>query len=123
LKLFSTGWPNPALTPRIVKERLSACVLNPGSGTETYHALRAEADVFEVKHRIRRHAAESCAKLEIMLELMAYEGGVPLLSDPADRLEAYLCLRGPEFLRDLLALLDMPDAVGKSKERGLPRAA
>jgi hypothetical protein len=60
--------------------------LNPGSGTETYHALRAEADVFEVKHRIRRHAAESCAKLEIMLELMAYEGGVPLLSDPADRL-------------------------------------
>ena len=56
----------------------------PMSCTETFHALLAEAEVFEIKHRIRRHAAESRAKLDLVLSLMAYGGGIPLLSDPAD---------------------------------------
>jgi hypothetical protein len=106
LKLCSTSWPNPTLAPKIVKERRSACVLNPSSGTEAHHALLAEAEVFEIKHRIRHHAAVSRARLDLALSLMAYEGGGPLLSDPADRFEAYLCLRGSDFLRELLALLD-----------------
>jgi hypothetical protein len=122
LKLCSTGWPNPTLAPRIVPQRMSACVLNPGGFTETFHALETEAEVFKTKHRIRRHAAESRAKLDIVLSLMAYVGRIPLLSDPADRFEAYLCLREPDFFRELLALLDMPDSPTKSTGPELPRA-
>jgi hypothetical protein len=123
LKLFPTGWPNTTLNPRLVTQTVPACVLSPGSPTETGHALLAEAEVFEIKHRIRRRAAESCANLDLVLSLMAFEGGVPLLPDPADRFEAYLSLRGPDFLRELLALLDMPEPAGKLTESELRRAA
>lgn len=123
LKLCPLGWPNPTLTPRIVLERRAACVLDPSGRTEAFHALRAEAEVFEIKHRIRRHAAESQAKLDLVLSLMAYRGGIPLCADPADRFEAYLCLRSPEFLRELLALFDMPDSPPKPVEPELPQAA
>jgi hypothetical protein len=123
LKLRPEGWPNTVPTPRIITERQPACVLNPSGYTEAFHALGAEAEIFEIKHRIRRHAAESHAKLDLVLSLMAYRGDLPLCPDPTDRFEAYLCLRCLEFLRDLLALLDMPDASSKPTERGLPRAA
>src|SRR5258708_7596724 len=51
------------------------------------------------------------------------EGRIPLVADPTERFEAYLSLRSPEFLRDLLALLDMPDAPRKPAEPGLLRVA
>jgi hypothetical protein len=123
LTLCKVGWPNPTLTPRIVKERKPACVLNPNGCMEVFQALEAEARTFEIKHRIRRHAAESRAKLDLVLNLMAYSGMPPLCDDPADRFEAYLCLRSPELLRDLLALLDIPDPLPKPIEQKLPQAA
>jgi hypothetical protein len=110
LKLCPKSWLDRTLVPRIVTERKPACVLNPSRSTEAFQVLRAEAETFEVKCRIRRHAAESHAKLDLILSLMAYGGNIPFCSDAADRFEAYVCLRSPEFLRDLLALLDMPDA-------------
>jgi hypothetical protein len=113
LKLVAVGWPNRTLTPRIAPERESACIMNPDGGTEAFHALVAEARTFEIKHRVRRHAAESRAKLDLVLSLMEYSAVRPLCDDPADRFEAYLYLRPPEFLRDLLALLDMPDSIAK----------
>jgi hypothetical protein len=123
LKLRPEGWPNTVPPVRIITERQPACVLNPSRYTEAFHSLGAEAEIFEIKHRIRRHAAESRAKLDLVLSLMAYRGDLPLSPDPADRFEAYLCLRCPEFLQDLVALLDMPDAPSKPTEWGLPRAA
>ena len=123
LRLRLEGWPNAILTPRITTERRPACVLNPSGCTEAFHALRAESEIFEIKHRIRRHAAVSRDKLDRMLSLMEYSSDPPLCPDPADRLEALLCHRCPEFLRDLLALLDMPDAPSKPTEPDLPRAA
>ena len=112
LKLCAVGWPNPTLTPRIATERKPAGVLNPAGCKEAFHALGAEAKAFEIKHRIRRHAAESREKLDIVLSLIEYSAAFPLCGDPADRFEAYLYLRSPEFLRDLLALLDVPEPAG-----------
>jgi hypothetical protein len=123
LKLFAVGWPNRTLTPRIAKERKPACVMNPAGCTGAFHALGAEARTFEIKHRIRRHAAECRAKLDLVLSLMEYSPAPPLCDDPADRFEAYLYLRPPEFLRDLLVLLDMPDSLSKPAEPNLSRAA
>jgi len=123
LKLCAVGWPNATLTPRIATERKPACILNPAGCTEAFHALGAEARVFEIKHRIRRHAAECRAKLDLVLSLIEYSAAFPLCDDPADRFEAYLCLRSLEFLRDLLALLDMPDSLTKLAGPNLSRAA
>jgi hypothetical protein len=61
--------------------------------------------------------------LDLVLSLLAYERRIPLVTDPADRLEAYLCHRSPEFLRELLALLDIPDAHGKPAASALLQAA
>jgi hypothetical protein len=113
LMLVAVGWPNRTLAPRVVPERKSACIMNPTGGTEAFHALGAEARTFEIKHRIRHRAAESRAKLDLVLSLMEYSAARPLCDDPADRFEAYLYLRPPESLRDLLALLDMPDSLAK----------
>ncbi len=123
LKLCPKNLLDRTLVPRIVPERKPACVLNPSGSTEAFHALRALAEVFEIKHRIRRHAAESRVKLDLVLSLMAYRGATPLCADPADRFEAYLRLRSPEFLRDLLALLDLPDSPPRPTEPALPHAA
>lgn len=123
LKLRAVGWGSPTLTPQIVKERKTVCVLNPDSRTEAFHALEAETRAFEIKHRIRRHAADCRAKLDLVLSLMEYSAAVPLCDDPADRFEAYLCLRSPEFLRDLLALLDVPDSLPKPPGPHWSRAA
>jgi len=123
LKLFPVGWPNRTLTPRIAAERKPACVMNPPGCTEAFYALAAEARIFEIKHRIRRHAAECRAKLDLVLSLTEYSAALPLCDDPADRFEAYLCLRHAEFLRDLLALLDMPDSLAKPASPNLSRAA
>jgi hypothetical protein len=117
------GRSNPIPTPRIDFERKAACVFNPDWRTEAFHILKAEAEVFEIKHRIRRHAAKSHATLDLALSLMAYGGSIPLSSSPDDRFEAYLCLRSPEFLRDLLALLDMPDSLHGPIAPELPKAA
>jgi hypothetical protein len=95
--------------------------MNPGKSTEAFQVLRAVAQDSEVKYRIRRHAAGSHAKLDLILSLMAYGGNIPLRSDTTDRFEAYLCLRTPEYLRDLLALLDVPEAEPPAPE--LQRAA
>jgi hypothetical protein len=54
---------------------------------------------------------------------MAFGGGIPLSSNPDDRFEAYLCLRSPQFLRDLLARLDMPDSPQGPIAPELPKAA
>ena len=113
LKLCRASWQNPALVPRIVTDRKPASVFNPSRFIEAYHTLREEAGLFEIRHRIRRHAAEGLAKLELILSLMAYGGRPSLCPDPAELFEAYLLLRGSEFLRDLLALLDMPEIVPK----------
>jgi hypothetical protein len=99
------GRSNPIPTPRIDFERKAACVFNPDSRTEAFHILKAEAEAFEIKHRIRRRAAKSHATLDLALSKMAYGGSIPLLPNPDDRFEAYLCLRSPDFLRDLLAQL------------------
>jgi hypothetical protein len=123
LKLYPAGWPNPIPTPRIVLERKPACVLIRDWRTEAFHILKAEAEVFEFKHRIRRHAARSHATLDLVLSLTAYGGSIPLSSNPDDRFEAYLCLRSPEFLRDLLALLDVPDSPQGPIAPELPKAA
>jgi hypothetical protein len=123
LKLCAVGWPNRTLTPQIVMERKPACVLNPAGCTEAFHVLAAEARTLEIKHRIRRHAAECRAKLDLVLGLMEYSADLPLCDDPADRFEAYLSLQRPEFLRDLLALLDMPDSLPKPAGSNLSRAA
>ena len=123
LKLRPTGRHNPNLVPRIFMERKAAFVLNPDSCTDAFHILEAEAEVFEIRHRIRRHAERSHATLDLVLSLMVYRGGIPLLSDPAERFEAYLDLRSPEFLRGLLALLDMPDSSEGSIANQLPHAA
>ncbi len=123
LKLCTVGWPNPTLTPRIAKDRKPACVMNPTGCTETFHALGAEARTFEIEHRIRRHASQSRAKLDLVLNLMAHPGMPPLCDDPADRFEAYLSLRSLEWLRDLLGLLDIPDPLPKRAEPKWPQAA
>jgi hypothetical protein len=123
LRLRLTGWPNPKLVPKIERVSMSACVLDPGARTEELHVLKAEAEVFEIKHRIRCHAAESHARLELVLSFLAYGGAIRLLPDPADLFEAYLCLRPLDFLRDLLVLLDMPESPGKSTMPNLPQAA
>lgn len=113
LELCAVGWPNRTLTPRIASRRKAACVLKPTGCTEAFNALGAEARIFEIRHRIRRHAAVCRAKLDLTLSLMEYSAASPFCDDPADRFEAYLDLRCPEFLRELLALLDMPDSLPK----------
>jgi hypothetical protein len=123
LKLCLRGCPKSTLVPLIIRERKPACVMNPGVNTEAFRALRTEAEIFEIRHRIRCLAAESQAKLDLVLSLMAYGGNIPLCSDPADRFEAYLSLRSPELLLDLLALLDMPDYPPRPTDPELPRAA
>jgi hypothetical protein len=123
LKLYPAGWPNPIPTPRIDLERKAACVLIRDSRAEAFHILNPEAEVFEIKHRIRRHAAKSYAALDLVLSIMAYGGSIRLSSNPDDRFEAYLCLRTPEFLRDLLALLDMRDPPQGPITPELPKAA
>jgi hypothetical protein len=123
LKLYPWGWPHPILMPQIVLDRKVACVLIPGWRTEAFHILKAEAEVFEIKHRIRRHAAKSHATLDLALSLMAYGGSIPLSSNLDDRFEAYLCLRSPEFLRDLLARIDMPGSPQGPIAPELPQAA
>lgn len=95
LELRGVGWPSGTLAPQIVPKRMPACVLNPGGCTEAFHALVEEARMFEVKHRIRRHARESRAKLDLILSLMEYAAASPLCDDPADRFEAYLDLPVP----------------------------
>lgn len=117
------GLAKPTPTLRIVTERKAACVLNPSRCTEAFNILEAEAEAFETRRRIRRHAAKSQANLDLVSSLMTYRGGLPLCSDPADRFEAYLCLRSPDFYQDLLALLDMPDAPVKPTEPELSQAA
>jgi hypothetical protein len=57
LKLCA-DWPSRTQTPRITWERKPACVLNPPRCTAAFHALEAEARIFEIKHRIRRRAVE-----------------------------------------------------------------
>jgi len=42
--------------------------------------------------------------------------------DPADRFEALLEIRSPEFLRSLMELLDMPDSPPGKSEPGLSQA-
>jgi hypothetical protein len=116
-------WPNRTPTARIARERKPACVLNPPRCTAAFHALGAEARIFEIKHRIRCHAAECREKLDLTLSLMEYSAASPLCDDPADRFEMYLDLRTPEFLRGLLALLDMPDPLPKLAGPSLSRAA
>jgi len=109
LKLRLVGSPVATPTPQIIFERRAACVWNLSERQEAFAILKAESEIFEIKHRIRRHAEKSLATLELMLELMKHGGDLPLCPDRADRFEAYLLLRSPEFLRDLLALLDMAD--------------
>ncbi len=123
LKLISVGWPNPAAVPRIVMEHKPACVLDSGRSTEALKILETEAEDFEVRHRIRRHAAQSRDRLDIVLSLMSYSDAVPICPDSADRFEAYLGLRNLTFLRGLLELLDMPDSQPRPSELGLPQAA
>jgi hypothetical protein len=121
LKLCAVSWQDRTLAPRIVLERKPACVLSPAGCTEAFHALGAEARAFEIRHRIRRHAAECRAKLDLTLSLMEYSAASPLCDNPADRFEAYLDLRSTEFLRDLLALLDMPEPLRKPAGPDLSR--
>jgi hypothetical protein len=118
MKLY-TGWPNPA----IVKKSMSACVLYPSRNTQALHALKAEAEVFKTRCEIRRHASQSRSIFGLVLSLLAYEAREPLVVDAADRFEAYLCHRSPEYLRQLLALLDMAGPFGKQAEPELLRAA
>lgn len=120
---LTPGWPNTAPVPWIQLERRPACVLNPNPSTEAFAILQAEAGIFEVRQRIRRHAADSRMKFDLVLDLMAFSKGAPICSDLADRFEAYLYLRSLPFLQDLLALLDMPDSQTKPSEPELPRAA
>jgi hypothetical protein len=126
LKLLPVGWPTPAPVPRIVKETelKPACVLlEPGRSTEALKILEAEAEVFAIKHRIRRHASQSRARLDLVLALMSDTFvGTPICSDPADRFEALLEIRSPEFLRSLMELLDMPDSPPGKSEPGLSQA-
>ena len=121
LELYPVGWPNRTPTPRIASRRKAACVLNPPRCIEAFHALGAEARAFEIRHRIRRHAAECRAKLDLTLSQMEYSAASPLCDNPADRFEAYLDLRSTEFLRDLLALLDMPEPLRKPAGPDLSR--
>jgi hypothetical protein len=127
LKLLPVGWPTPAPVPRIVKETelKPACVLlENGRSTEVLKILEAEAEVFEIKHRIRRHASQSRARLDLVLELMSdTDAAIPICPDLADRFEALLELRTPAFLRSLLEQLDMPDSPPPEKsEPGLSQA-
>ncbi len=123
LKLLSMGFPNPTSTPQIVREKKAACVLIRDPGTEAFQILEEEADLFNIRHRLRRHAAKSCAKLDTVLSLMAHPGRTPLLTDPAERFELYLYHLSPGVLRDLLALLDMPDAPQGPMAPEFPKAA
>lgn len=124
LSLLPIGWPNPAPTPRIVYERKLAGIINPPRCTEAFEVLMREEKTFEIKHRIRRHAAQSRATFDLVLSLMTLGGSPPLCEhEPADRFEAYLCLRSPEFLQVLLELLEMPDPLPKPSDPQLLRAA
>jgi hypothetical protein len=97
--------------------------MTPPKSTEAFRALAEESGAFEIRHRIRRHATESRAKLDLVLSLMAYQGSAPICEGLDDRIEAYLCLRTPELLRDLLALLDMPDDLANPVATAFSRAA
>ena len=123
VKLFGVGWPNPTPTPRIIVEGKPACIIAPPVSSEAFRVLKTAAEVFEVKHRIRRQAAESHARLILVDSLMEYPGNPPICNDPADRFEAHLSLRGPEFLRDLRTLLEMPDPLQREPMAEFPCAA
>jgi hypothetical protein len=123
LKLVLAGWPNSTLTPRIGLDCKAACILDPSGCSkfcvlgdpameafQLFHVLRVESEVFEIKHRIRVHAAKTYSNLSLVLQQLAYPGGVPLSSNPAEQLEKYLAIHSPDSLRGLLARLDMPDS-------------
>jgi hypothetical protein len=84
-------------------------IMDPRLGTEEFSILTSKAEEFEVHNSIRRHAAESLGKLELIVGLMEYSRATPICADPAQRFEAYLHLRDVTFLRDLLNLLEMPE--------------
>jgi hypothetical protein len=65
------------MAPRIIYEAKPASIMDPGGRTEEFSILRAEAEEFEVNQLIRRHAAESLAKLEIIVRLMEYSRATP----------------------------------------------
>lgn len=104
-------------------ERLPAAILNPPAATDRFEVLRYEAADFEVRHRIRLHAAKSPARLELVLSLMAFGRYSPISSNLDERFEAHLSLRRPEFLRDLLALLDLPEEDPQPSAPVIARAA
>jgi hypothetical protein len=90
-------------------ERVPASILNPPASTDRFELLRCEIADFEVRHRIRLHAAKSPERLELVLSLIAFGPYSPISANLDERFEAYLSLRRPEFLRDLLALLELPE--------------
>lgn len=121
LKLVPS-WNNQTPVAQIARVRRSAVIWNPAPSAEARAVLTAFAEVSEIKHRIRRHAARDLDTLHTVLALMAYGRGVPMGQDPADRFEEYLQLRDATFLKDLLGLLDVPDKPNLAPP-GLPRAA
>lgn len=123
MKLFGVGWPNATSTPRIIVDRKPACIITPPVSSEAFRAFETAAEVFRIKHRIRRHAAETYAKLILVDSLMEYPGNPPICNDPADRFEAHLSLRSPEFLQDLVALLEISDPLPREPAAEFPRAA
>lgn len=75
-----------------------------------YHVLLDKAKIFEMKQRIRVHAKKSYSNLILVLKELTHPGKAPVSQDLSEQFERYLALREPEFLRGLLARLDMPDS-------------
>lgn len=101
---------HPTRGPSITLHREAALIMNPKPGTEDFEILHAAALQSDVKDRIRRHAAVRLEKLELVVSLMKFAPGSPIWPELDRRFEAYLLLRDPGSLRDLLGLLDLPDS-------------
>jgi hypothetical protein len=96
--------------------RRPACIINPRTSTDAFELLAREAKDFKIRHRIRQHAKHSPAQLQLLLSLMEFAPYAQIRARIDERFEAYLSLHQPEYLRNLLGLLDMPDpAVSPSK--------
>ena len=111
------------MVPKIDLVWKPANVLNPGCWTEEFKILAEQAEQFELRHRIRRHAAGSMTKLRLITSLIGYSDVAPICSDLAERFEALLSIREPHFRQDLLELLDMPETEPSPAEPKLPEAA
>lgn len=102
-RLCCYDWAN--FVPSMVGERAPVRIIRSGRSVEEDRLLRREADRSAMKHQIRRAAAQD---FNLVSKILAY-AGAPACSDPVRSFEAILGVQDWASLRDLCALLEMPE--------------